>query len=134
MSPTIDPPSFRAGVAFGVLLSLVLWATVGGGADAGIINDLLRIPGMDKVGHVVVYGTLTALAVYGAGDRRLLRFLPLWPTVFLALSMVDEFRQRTVPGRDFSREDMYANVIGVTLGWLVASSSDRAIRARETSC
>lgn len=138
MPTSIHPASFRTGVAFGVFLSLVLWATIGGGADAGLLNMLLRVPGMDKVGHVVVYGTLTALAILGAGDRRILRFVPLWPSVFLTLSMVDEFRQRTVPGRDFSREDMLANLIGVTLGWMVAVAATRsersAIRVRESSC
>lgn len=134
MTPSIHPSSFRVGAAFGVALSLVVWATLGGGADSGPLNDLLRVPGMDKVGHVVVYGSLTALAVYGAGDRRLLRFIPLWPSVFLTLSMIDEFRQRTVPGRDFSREDMMANVIGVTVGWMIAAGFGRTTPARESSC
>ncbi len=134
MTPSIHPTSFRVGAAFGVVLSLVLWATVGGGADSGPLNDLLRVPGMDKVGHVVVYGSLTALAVYGAGDRRILRFIPLWPGVVLTLSMIDEFRQRAVPGRDFSREDMVANLIGVTVGWMIAVGSSRPIPARESSC
>jgi VanZ family protein len=110
--------SFRNGALFGMLVSLTLWATVFGGADSGPLNQLLRTPGLDKVGHVVLYGGLTALAIAGTGDRRVLRFVPLWPSVFFTLSLLDEFRQRTVPGRDFSRDDMIANLLGVSLGWV----------------
>lgn len=106
-------------MAFGALVSTTIWATAFGGADSGLLLAILRTPGFDKVGHIVIYGSLTALAIRGFGDRWIGRFVPLWPTLFLLVSTADELRQRTVPGRDFSREDMIANVVGVSLGWVV---------------
>ncbi len=101
-----------------------MWGTALGGARRGILNDLLLIPGADKVGHLVVYGGLTAVAVFGIGDRRLGR-VPIWPTLFLAVSTFDEIRQSTIPGRDVSLADLTANIAGITLGWLLARSARR---------
>ncbi len=124
MDMRVRDSSFGLGVLFGMLAGALVWGTALGGARRGILNDLLLFPGADKVGHLVVYGGLTAVAVFGIGDRRLGR-VPIWPALFLAVSTFDEIRQSTIPGRDVSLADITANITGIALGWLLARSARR---------
>ena len=115
-------PDLRISALLAIPVAFVLWLTALGGADSGLLLDLVRTPGYDKVAHVVVYGGLTALFITALGDHRVLRFVPFWPALFLVISTVDEFRQITIPGRVFSIDDMIANLIGVTLGWVIGTA------------
>ena len=126
MDSWLDMAQLRINVALGLPVAFMLWATVLGGSDSGLVLELLRTPGFDKIVHIVVYGGITALFIATLGDGRLLRFLPVWPSVFLAISAADELRQRGVPGRDFSRDDMIANIVGVTIGWLLGRTLHRS--------
>lgn len=118
-------PELRISALLALPVAFVVYVTVLGGADSGLLLDLVRTPGFDKVAHVVVYGGMTALFITALGDQRLLRFVPMWPALFLAISTADEFRQMTIPGRDFSTDDMIANLVGVTLGWLIGTALHR---------
>jgi VanZ family protein len=88
---------------------------------------LSRIPGGDKLAHLGAYAVLGACLAWG--QRRQRRGAPAAPGVHALLILVgalygilDEFHQAFVPGREVSAADWIADVCGVTLGYLAASS------------
>ena len=77
-------------------------------------------PGFDKVAHTAMFAGLGALA------QTAFPWLALMLTLPLATGL--EYAQRFVPGRTFDRVDLYANLIGVLLGTLLAELSWRLRR------
>lgn len=92
----------------------------------------------DKVAHVLVYGGLGALCFRGL--RRSWPLLSIRSTVLaaallaLAYGLTDEFHQMFVPNRSSEFLDLVADLIGGTVGALVARAIPRlfgAMTARE---
>jgi VanZ family protein len=87
-------------------------------AVATVLAALHRLPavvlggGLDKVGHFLMLGTLSLLAVGFFGRAR-------WPRVVGVLAMlsgVEELSQAWFPARTLDGGDLAANLMGVVLG------------------
>jgi VanZ family protein len=109
----------------------VLWAAVlflvSARPDLPGAGWLSRIPGGDKLAHLGAYAVLGACLAWG--QRRQRGGAPAAPGAGALLILVgalygasDEFHQSFVPGRDASAADWIADLCGVTLGYLAASS------------
>jgi len=110
------------------------WAPVVGWAV--VVFGLSSIPGTripdvgftfaDKVAHIGVYGVLGALCYRALqrGGRPTGRPRRVLAAALLALAygMTDEFHQMFVPNRSSELLDLAADLLGGTLGALVASS------------
>ena len=100
-------------------LSLIAGATVL--ATCGRLPALALRGGLDKLGHLLLLGTLSLLAVAFFGRAR-------WRLVVLALgllSTLEELSQAWFPARTLDGWDLAANLIGITLGGLAAASTRR---------
>ena len=86
------------------------------------------LPWVDKVAHLVVYGTLGALwaRARGAGGARLAAGAVLGIVVGLA----DEAYQSTVPGRAVDALDVVADTAGAAVGTWVWQHRRRLLRRR----
>lgn len=81
--------------------------------------DLSVLPGIDKVAHLLIYGTLAATVIVahkpvlrsGSSLRVVLNTL----VVCLLYGLSDEFHQSFIPGRYVSAGDVVADVIGAVL-------------------
>ena len=70
----------------------------------------------DKLGHFIAYGALMLwFAQLYRGTTRLLH-----AAGFIAMGIGLEFVQRALGYRTFDTLDMYANALGVLLGWAIA--------------
>ncbi len=105
----------------------LLWAVVITGLSAmpGIQLPEFNLLGADKIAHAVVYAVLTGLLLWCF--RRLPRQMSLRRAGLLAFGLsvlygvLMEFMQYAfVPGRFYEIDDMIANTIGATLGWVTA--------------
>lgn len=79
---------------------------------------------IDKVIHLVMYAVLTLMFIVGFHKQyqiRVFKYNPLiWATSVTALyGVLLEFIQYFLPHRSFDYQDMFANVIGTFIGWLV---------------
>ena len=78
----------------------------------------------DKLGHFVAYGALMLwFAQLYVGRARL-----LCAAGFVAMGIALEFVQGALGYRSFDVFDMYANSLGVLLGWAVALLVPRVLR------
>ena len=79
----------------------------------------IRIPGLDKSVHMLLYGVLTAIV--SLGIHRSPRKAPRWVQVFgpiavaVAYGMFDEWHQLFVPLRSFDPYDLMADAAGAVL-------------------
>lgn len=80
------------------------------------VNETLKIPGMDKLVHMVLYGGLAFVVSWGLrhakrGHRPTVQF---WiPILFTCLyGMSDEWHQSLVPLREFDPWDVVADTAG----------------------
>lgn len=106
--------------AFAVLalVGVLVWVTVLGGWRFGPIRELLvSVPASDKIGHALIYGTITFFAALVAKRPARIRGVA-W--VVLAVGVIDEFRQLGEMGRAFTVGDLIANAVGVVVGVAVA--------------
>lgn len=87
------------------------------------------VPGGDKTAHVVMYGVLGYLSAGAA-----LRSQPSWRTLLTVIVVIgifaalDELHQQLIPGRFAERLDWFADVVGASLGSMLAVAR---LRARE---
>jgi len=77
--------------------------------------------GLDKVGHFLMLGTLSLLAVGFVGRARWLRVV----MVLGLLSALEEASQAWFPARTVDAWDLAANLIGITVGGLIATRLTR---------
>jgi VanZ family protein len=98
----------------------LLWAAlilyIGGRSDVPTFNTKLPL---DKAAHFVMYGILGALATRGWVKTRT-KAQPavsvLWVLLLaMAVGMIDEVRQRRVPGRASDVKDWLADAAGVAV-------------------
>ena len=97
---------------------------------ASVLADRNRLPiaalqgGFDKVGHFLLLGTLSLLAVGFFGRARAVRVV----TVLGLLSALEEASQAWFPARTVDAWDLTANLMGIVLGGLIATRLTRAPR------
>jgi VanZ family protein len=71
------------------------------------------VPGVDKIGHFLVFGLLGSLVVRSPGWRRA---WPLCAVVLVSLfGISDEFHQSFTPGREVEFADWMADTLGAGL-------------------
>ncbi|MCE9554026.1 MAG: hypothetical protein K8T91_11710 [Planctomycetes bacterium] len=107
------------------LFALALIALVAT-ADAGLAEPMFeivhRVPLGDKIGHVLLLGTMSLLLNLALRVSRFHwgRFHPLQGTaILLVLATLEEFSQLASTHRTFSFGDAASNAVGiVTFGWL----------------
>ena len=101
------------GVIGAVLLGVVLNGVTGVGAD--ISKAVHENNMMDKVGHLIFFGSLSFLIHRGL---RLHLTCSTWLVVFfscaiaLTLGVLDEYSQLWIEGRNFDYTDLWANFLG----------------------
>ncbi|PSN19173.1 hypothetical protein C7271_08710 [filamentous cyanobacterium CCP5] len=84
------------------------------------------VPYYDKIGHVVLYAVASYLGhrVYCHRHLRLWNWqLPLFPGLFLVVTLAEEFIQHLSPNRTFDAVDLIASLAGILLGWQLAQRS-----------
>jgi len=77
------------------------------------------VPNADKLVHLALYGTLSALCARGLGRATRWSGIDVWLAAAALASlygMSDEFHQRFVPGRSAEWADVLADAIGALLG------------------
>jgi VanZ family protein len=92
-----------------LLLGLFVW-----GGNQPQAAGLIPAP-WDKLAHVTWFASLAGLLVFGlrgSGMR-----IPLMVALAcMALGVWDEWRQLTLPGRNFGLDDLLADGVGIALG------------------
>lgn len=85
--------------------------------SAGVQTGPIQFVGMDKVGHVVVFGML-AISVTRCWDVKRHPNLAFWTGVLVAVGfgLGDELHQLTNPYRYFEWADWVADIVGGLLG------------------
>jgi VanZ family protein len=101
-------------------LSLIVGASVVAACN-GLPQLALR-GGLDKVGHFLLLGTLSLLAVGFFGRARWLRVV----LVLALVSALEEASQAWFPARTLDAGDLAANLLGIALGGLAATRLTRA--------
>jgi VanZ family protein len=87
--------------------------------DPTPIDLPIDIPGLDKAGHLLLYGGLAA--VVSLGMRRSGRAVTPWSQSFVpilfatAYGLTDEIHQLFVPLREFDLADLFADTAGAAL-------------------
>lgn len=87
--------------------------------DPTPIDLPVDLPGLDKTGHLVLYGGLAA--VVSLGVRRSGRPVTPWKQCFVpilfatAYGLTDELHQLFVPLREFDLADLFADTAGASL-------------------
>ncbi|WP_390593477.1 VanZ family protein [Simiduia litorea] len=101
------------------LLSVIF--VIIGCANLGILashfGPLLRIPGIDKVAHVFLYGLLALVACYtwpkqGNAFHRAFYWAPVW---VLGFALLEEFSQLFIDARSADLGDVVADIVGVVI-------------------
>jgi VanZ family protein len=86
-----------------------------------------RIPAGDKLAHLLLYSVLGVALAWGSRRQLGARALPWQHAALIAAGALyglsDEWHQSFVPGRDASAADWLADLCGVTLGYLAASTT-----------
>lgn len=96
-------------------------------AYGGLIRlEVLGVPHLDFVAHLVFIGLLAFFADGLIGERPAFGALRLGPALVLAAAAADEVLQRFSANRSSTWSDFVADAIGVTLGGLAAA---RVLRA-----
>ncbi|CAM3948453.1 VanZ family protein [Shewanella aquimarina] len=111
----------RTFALLGVLFSgFLVWLIVS--ADAGRSNPLFElahsIPYGDKLGHMILFGTLTLFANVGSRFRRvsLGKVRPyLGAVVVTIVVIIEECSQQYFPSRTFDGYDLLADGVGIML-------------------
>ena len=111
----------RTFALLGVLFSgFLVWLIVS--ADAGRSNPLFElahsIPYGDKLGHMILFGTLTLFANVGSHFRRvsLGKVRPYLGAVVVAIVVIiEECSQQYFPSRTFDGYDLLADGVGIML-------------------
>lgn len=100
---------------------LLVWTSVFTGRRHRVVRAIMRpIPYSDKVGHILLYGALTASVILLLERRRHSRVVvAAVGAIIFGLGVLDEIRQVGQPHRSFSLRDLTANAIGVLLGALL---------------
>lgn len=82
----------------------------------------------DKVVHLVLYGVLGATLAWGRRSSR--AGVPHWALLLVgvAYGAADEWHQRFVPDRHASLADLAADVVGLSLGYLLLFGALRVLR------
>ncbi len=84
--------------------------------QSGDSLDLPDIPSIDKLAHVLIYGTLAATVWYGIHNRVTPDYLwRIWGGVILfclLYAISDEFHQSFIPGREPDVMDIVADMFG----------------------
>lgn len=109
-------------------------------AWAALILVLTSIPqphlpdvrGMDKLGHLCMYGGLGFLTVRSlAADLRPWRLFALVLVGVSAFGAIDEWHQQFIPGRSVDVQDWFADTVGAGLGSMMSVAA-LLRRARES--
>jgi VanZ family protein len=100
-------------------LSLLVVASVL--ASRGDLPVIALRGGLDKVGHFLMLGTLSLLAVGFFGRARWLRVV----LVLGLLSALEEASQAWFPARTVDALDLAANLLGISVGGLIATRLTR---------
>jgi polysaccharide biosynthesis protein VpsQ len=92
-----------------------------------------RIPAGDKIGHFVLFGTLSYLlnrvfrrAAFRAGWIR----VPMGSVIVTVMVTIEEFSQRFLPARRFEWLDLAASILGVWILGFAAGCGARWRRAK----
>ncbi|HET7219013.1 MAG TPA: VanZ family protein [Vicinamibacterales bacterium] len=111
----------RKNAAIGLAL---LVAIIAGANLVGVeLNGLfLRIPGSDKVVHVIAYTAafVCFFALAGIVSPSVRTRVALAAAAGLTLSIGDELLQELAPGRNVEFFDLIADWAGLTLGWVIS--------------
>ncbi|MCS6814762.1 MAG: VanZ family protein [Cyanobacteria bacterium] len=93
-------------------------------AYAGKLPPIIQqIPFYDKIGHVSIYALATYLGQRALSLRQitvLSQRLPLWVTLFVVFTIVEEGIQAWSPNRTASTIDLVCSLLGIALGYGLA--------------
>lgn len=125
------PNKMWSAITFATTLMLLVWGSVFRGYAWGPVRAVLRaLPYGDKVGHFVLYGTITFALAMMVKTRAQAFAVGFGVTL---LGVADEFRQLSTPNRNFSISDVLANAGGVCAGLLLVLLVARQVRATTES-
>lgn len=104
-------------VAFAAFIGFVIWVA-NTGQGRRYWNFLNHIPYGDKLGHVLLMGTLCLLLNLALGCRRLDRLL-LGSVIVAVFVLCEEISQIFIQSRTFDLMDLMADAIGILIaGWV----------------
>ena len=79
-------------------------------------TDFMQYWWFDDVGHIVVFGSLTLVALTVAYRRQTPALFAI--TSVMLLAIVDEFSQLLLTYRSFSYQDLQMSLVGVALAYI----------------
>ena len=90
------------------------------------LSSPVEFPLVDKVGHFGMFLVLGALLAFGL-HRAAIRASIAWPLLAgIAVGVIDELHQRSVPGRSSDWRDFVADLAGCAVGlWLTHAALER---------
>ncbi|WP_281560306.1 VanZ family protein [Thalassomonas sp. RHCl1] len=103
-----------------LLLLFITWNIIAANnGNSNIFFELVRsLPYGDKVGHLVLYGTLSQLTVIAFNYKCLMvkgYHLPLGALLVLSLAAIEEMSQLFLANRTFDFADISADIAGIIL-------------------
>ena len=104
-------------------LAMTSWVCILGIVTVGALLPRMSPPGesigFDKILHALAFVVLAAIPLYAMPDRKaaVLMALAVAPYGYLL-----EFIQQSVPGREFSPQDLIANNLGALLGLAIGAA------------
>jgi VanZ family protein len=103
-------------------LAMISWLCILGVVTIGSLLPKMSPPGegfgLDKILHASAFVLLAAIPLYAIPDRKAALLIALSVTPYGYLL---EFLQKSVPGREFSPEDLIANNMGALLGLAIGA-------------
>lgn len=88
------------------------------GSGSIFVSIIKHLPYGDKLGHVLLYGVLTALMITALKFRTLSLFnrsVQLGSVLVLSFAFIEEITQLFQANRTFDMYDLYSDIIGVFL-------------------
>jgi len=119
--------SFSAVIFFLFILYIIHLANSG---NSALFEFVRSIPYGDKIGHCVIFGTLTFFVVFASKFRffRLGKLSVYYGTAAITLFVIaEEISQMFIPSRTFDWIDLSADFVGILSASTLAYLSSRAM-------
>ena len=92
------------------------------GNELVLFNLIGNIPLGDKIGHIFLYGVLSALTMIAVKHKSIVYkniSLPMGALIVLAFAVLEELSQYYIANRNFELLDLCADVLGIYLWVLI---------------
>lgn len=117
------PKPWRLALCIFVLLMVAVLGGIGGSGQHAGVSQLRGY--VSNLAHQPLYAAVGLSFLLALGKPARWRHWPVLSLFVLAVGLADEWHQSTVPFRDASYWDLLSDLLGITIGLILAIASDR---------